>query len=353
MLTILSITSGLNRRNPSLNVLAGAWILILAFSPESIRSIGFLLSFTAVYGIIAAKPLIRSTRVITNRPLNYLAQAIIISIMAQLATLPLTLIAFGSFPVYFLLSNLIAIPLASCILYLGFACLFLQFLPFIGVALIQLSYYGVELLIQFSALISKLPGATLSYRPQNYFSILLITIFTLFLLHITKLRRSQAIFLGQLSLTILLMTQIIERFDKTNHEKFNALLIKNKHELIIGTQKNNLQTDFITISRKLVQPIPANLTLKHFHYFVFHKYHVLYVDSHIVPEDLIDRRLANMIFIIDCPSTETLKSMISSERANFIFPVSTSDYHKYLNLGGEKEKIWPIWFTNKYSIDIG
>ena len=68
-----------------------------------------------------------------------------VSIAAQIATFPLGLLYFHQFPNYFMLSNLIVIPLAVLILYLGIITLSLSFIPIIGDYLV----FGLKYLIQF------------------------------------------------------------------------------------------------------------------------------------------------------------------------------------------------------------
>jgi predicted membrane metal-binding protein len=74
--------------------------------------VGFQLSFMAVLGIFLFYPLIDSLFVVRNKIVAYLWNIISLSLSAQLATLPLILYYFGTFPVYFLLSNLVVAPIA-------------------------------------------------------------------------------------------------------------------------------------------------------------------------------------------------------------------------------------------------
>jgi competence protein ComEC len=81
------------------------------------------LSFAAVLGImIIAQWLQQRTRLHRSWS-KYISGLLIVSIGAQLATMPLTLYYFGQTSNYFALTNLIVIPLAFIVLLLGLSTL--------------------------------------------------------------------------------------------------------------------------------------------------------------------------------------------------------------------------------------
>lgn len=90
--------------------------IMLIYQPMYLFDVGFQLSFMAVLGIFLFYPLIDSLFVVRNKIVAYLWNIISLSLAAQLATLPLILYYFGTFPVYFLLSNLVVAPIAVFIL---------------------------------------------------------------------------------------------------------------------------------------------------------------------------------------------------------------------------------------------
>lgn len=65
-----------------------------------------------------------------NRIMQWLWEICSVSLAAQLGTLPLALFCFHRFPNYFLLTNIVAIPLASIIIYTAMMALMLSFVPF-------------------------------------------------------------------------------------------------------------------------------------------------------------------------------------------------------------------------------
>ncbi len=152
MIGIYNILKLSGRENRKYNVIAAAALLILIINPGQLFSISFQLSFAAVTGIAAFFPVIDAcfsylypdTRrqyaallpVTAKRFIRKTARAAwsitAISVSCQIATLPFTLFYFGSFPPFFLITNLAAIPVASATLYIFIPALILHNVPVIG-----------------------------------------------------------------------------------------------------------------------------------------------------------------------------------------------------------------------------
>jgi competence protein ComEC len=117
MFTLMGLgRSLLSRRGTPLNTLCATAFLLLAFRPSWIADIGFQLSFTAVAGIMLFYPVVRATAAFENRAAAYMWDMVALTLSAQLMTTPLILHHFGRFPLLFLFTNIVAIPLSSMIL---------------------------------------------------------------------------------------------------------------------------------------------------------------------------------------------------------------------------------------------
>lgn len=114
----------------SLNILAVSAFLILVFDPMLILDTGFLLSYSAVAGILLFEPSI--TRLVNSKypMVNKFWQLTSVSLAAQISTLPVTLLLFHQFPLWFVFSNLVVIPV--CIAVMALAFLFLCKLAFLA-----------------------------------------------------------------------------------------------------------------------------------------------------------------------------------------------------------------------------
>ncbi len=127
------------------NTLAVSAFCLLIYDPFLIFSVGFQLSYLAVLGIVYLYPRIlrrwEPAHILTVEVWKIIA----VSIAAQLATFPLGLLYFHQFPNYFLLSNLLVVPLSFVVLIAGLVLLAVSFITPGAVAL----GFCLELVIRF------------------------------------------------------------------------------------------------------------------------------------------------------------------------------------------------------------
>ncbi len=105
------------RRRSPMSVYATALMIQLTISPEAISSVGFQLSYLAMLGIYVLFPTLDSWYPGTKKsPLKRIWSASALTISCQLFTSPLVWLYFRSFPVYFLITNLVALPLTEALI---------------------------------------------------------------------------------------------------------------------------------------------------------------------------------------------------------------------------------------------
>lgn len=121
MFSLVTLAKISNRKSSIYNTLSAAGLVLLCYDPYLIMSLGFQLSFLAVFGIIHMTPKIYQLVVVNQSFLDKIWQITCVSIAAQISTLPLVLFYFHQFPTYFFLSNLIVVPAAFAILTSGIA----------------------------------------------------------------------------------------------------------------------------------------------------------------------------------------------------------------------------------------
>jgi competence protein ComEC len=119
MFTFLEVARVSSRDTNVFNTLAASAFCLLLFDPYLIMSVGFQLSYLAVFGIVYIHPLLFATLEPRSWIMNETWKITSVSIAAQLATFPLGLLYFHQFPNYFLISNLLVIPISFGVLILG------------------------------------------------------------------------------------------------------------------------------------------------------------------------------------------------------------------------------------------
>ncbi|RED97043.1 ComEC/Rec2 family competence protein [Marinoscillum furvescens] len=113
MFSVVILSDGLQRRSNIFNSLGVAAVLLILINPKIIYAVGFQLSFAAVLGIVLLHGPLYRLLDIQGKVLDYVWSITCVSVAAQLATFPLTLLYFHQFPTYFLISNLVVIPAAT------------------------------------------------------------------------------------------------------------------------------------------------------------------------------------------------------------------------------------------------
>ena len=152
----------INRHGNIYNTLAASAFCLLCIDPGLISETGFQLSYLAVTGIVFFQGPVFKLWYISNALGRFAWKLNSVSLGAQLTTFPLTLYLFHQFPVYFWLSGLIVIPMATLILPAGIALLFLDAVPLIGDGLGWLLrlLVGVTNMLIFQ--VHRLPGGLIS-----------------------------------------------------------------------------------------------------------------------------------------------------------------------------------------------
>lgn len=157
MFSIMIVGTAISSRVSMYNNLGVSCFILLCFNPFLMYSAGLQLSYMAVWGIVYFQPKLSYYYQPKNKILREIWLIISVSITAQLATFPLGVFYFHQFPNYFLLSNLLIIPLSTIILYVGLIALAFYWLPFINVILGTTLYYGIWLMNEITFQLQKLP----------------------------------------------------------------------------------------------------------------------------------------------------------------------------------------------------
>jgi competence protein ComEC len=118
MLSIVLLGKWINSRSHIYNSLALSMFIILCYDPFLITDNGFILSYLAVYGIVYMQPLVLQLYNPENKWMFRLWELTSVSIAAQALTAPVSLLFFGQFPNYFILANMIVIPISTIAIYL-------------------------------------------------------------------------------------------------------------------------------------------------------------------------------------------------------------------------------------------
>ncbi len=160
MITLVLLSKIVQRDNQNTNSLFATAFLMLLYNPYYLADAGFILSFLAVAGILISSSLVIPES--NNKIVAYFFNASLISTAAQTATFPYSVHLFHQFPVYFLLANLIIVPLTTILLFLAVILLLVYEVPYLNDLLVLLIEGFTDGLFFILQLISYLPYPTIS-----------------------------------------------------------------------------------------------------------------------------------------------------------------------------------------------
>ncbi|MCF8461844.1 MAG: ComEC family competence protein [Flavobacteriales bacterium] len=245
MFVFVAIGKASNRDSNIFNTLAISAFFLLVYDPMMIMQVGFQLSYLAVIGIVVIHPLLFNLITIENRFWDWVWSISCVSIAAQIVTFPLGLLYFHQFPNLFLLSNLVVIPAATVILYLGFGLLVFGLwepaLPICGFLL----KWVILILNQVVVWIEQVPYSVLSGIDITTLEALMIYVIIIGLLVFIIREQRFGLYLS-LGVAIVFMTlQAIEVHEQKN-QRFTTVYNVKGHTAIALVNG----TDVTFISRK-------------------------------------------------------------------------------------------------------
>ncbi len=109
--------------------LAASAFVMLCYNPYYLWDVGFQLSYLAVTGIVIFQRPVYNLLYIKNKWLDKIWQLAAVSLAAQILTFPVCIYYFHQFPNLFLITNIVAVPLSTIILFAEIALLALAWIP--------------------------------------------------------------------------------------------------------------------------------------------------------------------------------------------------------------------------------
>jgi competence protein ComEC len=161
MFSFFLIADNYAKKGNAVNTLAASALLLLVCNSALCFDVGFQLSYAAVAGIVVLQKPIERLWILPRGWQYNLWKVVAVSIAAQLATLPFTLYYFQQFPTYFLITNLLAIPISTVVLYTMLAFLLFSWYPPLAWLLANLGTSLTELMNGVVDCCAQLPGGVL------------------------------------------------------------------------------------------------------------------------------------------------------------------------------------------------
>lgn len=273
------------RRTIFYNILAASALGILLFDPQVLFHIGFQLSYAAVLGIVMFQQPIRNLWYPPNRGVAVLWSIISVTIAAQVFTTPLVLYYFHQFPVFFVLANIVAVPVSTIVLGVGILLLPLSLIADMQPVLTVLPHYcgmaisfALDWLNGYLSILGRLPGASWSgFAP----TVAGVVLFYGFIVGIVAYLRTAYIRYLQYALLLGIVAMAgnaIKQYQQQQQRGINIYAIKNgmgidfidgRHAVYIADsigmlstkQQQHIQNHRYTKGITVVEQLPLQLSL--------------------------------------------------------------------------------------------
>ncbi|MDR3327250.1 MAG: ComEC family competence protein [Prevotellaceae bacterium] len=250
MFSLLAVGTLFNKKPSIYDTIFNSAFILLIINPLWIFDLGFQLSYSALLSIVYFQPRIVNLFNIKSKAFLWLWELTSVSIAAQLGTAPIALYYFSQFPYYFLLSNIVVIPISSLIIYFATALFALYKVPFLNTVIAFCLEWILKMMNFLVRFIENLPNALgITYLTFGQMLLLYGVVFAFG--YLCYKREFRPILFGLACLTLFFVSVTFQNFD--NH-KFNELVIFNDNRnIFVNVIDNNqnmvLANDFAMVEK--------------------------------------------------------------------------------------------------------
>ncbi|MEY5044884.1 MAG: hypothetical protein RL713_109 [Bacteroidota bacterium] len=219
------------KKSGSINALLGSAFILLAIRPSYISDIGFQLSYAAVLSILIYEPLISKWIYAKNKLLKHVWSMVAITLAAQILTTPFVLFHFKQFPLLFLITNMVAVPLSNLILLLVILLCLASILLLPSQPIVFMVHCCIQMMNGYIEKIAKIPFNSVHIQTNLSFTIclmLMIASLTYYLLA----RKKRSIVPVLALVFSLSLVYLIDQYQISLTKRIIALQIKDQTFLV-------------------------------------------------------------------------------------------------------------------------
>jgi competence protein ComEC len=240
MFSLVALGSVFRYKSSIYNTIFFSAFVLLLINPNYIFDVSYLLSYSAVLSIVIFQPPIKRLLHFENKLANWSWDLFCVSIAAQIGTFPLGMYYFHKFSNHFLLTNFIAIPISTGIIYLAVLLFVFASVPFLGNWIAIVLKFLLIVQNKSIVFIDHLPYSTFHRWIDGWEVILMylcVLFFTLFIL-----RKRYWMLAFALTCVVVFQTADFYRNYKSHQESC----------MVVYSDKNSLGIDFVANGNHLL-----------------------------------------------------------------------------------------------------
>lgn len=237
--------------------------LLLCYDPLSLFSVGFQLSYLAVFSIVYIQPLLAKQFSPHFYPLKKIWETFTVTVAAQIGILPVTLFYFHQFPFLFFVSNLLIIPFLGAILVCGILVILLASLDLLPHFMASLFGYGIDVMNYIVIWTSQQKSFLITNIPFSWRMLILLYFVIISLVLLLKSPTKRSVLRATISCIIIIGVMNYEKYIIADHEEL--IIFNNYRNTTIGVLKNRKLKIYSTayISSKTQEFLFTNYLVQH------------------------------------------------------------------------------------------
>ncbi len=364
MFSFLQLSTLLKHKTSIYNSLAASALFILVIDPYIAADVGFQLSYIAVIGIVSLQKFIKNWVTVDFFYFKKVWDNLIaISIAAEIVAFPICLFYFHQLPNYFLLANLIAIPLSTIILYAELGMIFLSVLQLNYLAKMAgiINYWLIMLMNKGIEWVDNLPGAVWNGLQFNIFQIVLLYVVIIYFIVWFLYKKSNHLKIA-LGLVLLFLSwkifdeieiirqkkiivyaiphgSAIDFVEGKNYSSFKDSLVQSNHI----TQNFHLKPARILFGLANEKSISNHSTQSN--EFTFNNNKIIYLGK-VNSEITLEKNSTNTIVIVAHNAIGNVDSLVENLHPKMLVFDSSNSIYKAKKWTDEASKLKiPIWNT--------
>ncbi len=250
MFSFVIIGQSLHRHTTVYHSLTASAFFLMILNPLVIKDVGLQLSYAAVIAIVSIQPLLSKLWEPQSWLMKNLWDIITVSVAAQLGTFPLGLYYFNQFPNYFLIANIIALPLSGLGLYTGFLSVFFSWWPWLSYWIAYVLVMTLKVMNLGVGFIEQLPGSVSSGLSITFSAMVLLFLFVFLLFRGLALKRLLYTTLALLALVVLVAMHLRREHKVLTNSQLVVWAVPGKSvvEFINGNESVIIATDSLELS---------------------------------------------------------------------------------------------------------
>ncbi|MCO6564548.1 MAG: ComEC/Rec2 family competence protein [Apibacter sp.] len=343
MITIYYFFELLKRNGSIYHSMSLSAIIILLWDPNEIYSVGFQLSYIAVFFISWLSPIFTNIMNVKNKEINkWIINPLAVTIAAQLGTVPFVLFYFHQFSLLSIPINILIIPYTFVITYSSILELFLVCLPWEYQEYFSFIYdFLVKILMDATYYISSVESLMLKNITLNLWELLSITIALIFLKNYLSGLKLRNLFPFLLCILVFKLSILYNDYKLSLKKNFIVFCHENsllgfrdgKKLLIMGDSTENWEK----VKRYIIEPYSIGEGITCIQFKPFNENKIYKWKGKIIQVlnnpsknclDSVDYVITNN-FLIDCEKVTEGKIIVTGNKNKYIYRHSNKDSSKY------------------------